>query len=162
MKTTTSMKSVISIALLILLFSCQHKKDYVFNDDDIRFIINERNNNRTWEFPSFTIDKGEYNRLLISKNLLGKNEKTTINVFKIDQEKGYREILASTDRLSYQGNIGLIPYEEGNYFVYEIHKFPVKNMLILFDVPAGENPLISWDCGLDIKIINSKAFHKKS
>ena len=155
-------KSFIYGIILILLFSCQQKRDFIFNDDDIRYIVTEHRDNHNCKFPKFMIDIAKYDRVLISKNLLGNADKQAINVFEIYPDRGIKEIIAVRDRFNFPGNTGVIPYVHGNFFVFDIDKFPTINLFLIFDVPPGERSSSPRPCGFEMEIFDKKAFSKQS
>jgi len=157
----TSVMSFICVPLLIFLFSCQQRKDFILNDEDIRYLANEHSANHVGRFPKFMIDLDKYERILISKYLVDSSENQSINVFEVNPEKDYSEIVSIKDRLSLPGNTGVIPYENGDFFVFDIDNFSATHLFLIFDVPTGDKTP-SWPCGFEMEIYDKNAFSKQS
>ena len=154
------MKRLILIFCILLPFSsCHQKNDFVFDDDEIRLIVNQRIVNYEWNFRKYTIEKRDYNRILISKNLLTGKSKRSVSAYVLNLEDDFYKITKVDDRLKYP-DLEYFPYEEGDFFVYDIDELP-PNLFFYINVSTQGEPVMRWDAGFEIEIQKSKIVNKK-
>lgn len=151
---------ILLLSIIISYSSCQQKSDFVFDDDEIRLIINKRIVDYKENIRKYTIDKRDYKRILISKNLLEGKSTKSLTVFEVDTKENYHKIISVAEGSKYPEYFDFMPYEENNYFVYELDKLPPK-LFLKITVITLKDPIITYDGGFEIEINKSKVFNKK-
>jgi hypothetical protein len=139
---------VVNIAFLAILFFGSYcagqRKDFIINDDELRLIINKRLDKK------YSIDKKEYNRILISSKILKANYNNPIILW----EKGQRDILSSNDTINIDpAPIDYTPTLESNYFVYELDRLPHQNLVFELSVKFADDEIHgAYVCDFEIEL----------
>ena len=139
---------VVNIAFLAILFFGSYcagqRKDFIIKDDEIRLIINKR------LYKKYSIDKKEYDRILISSNILQTNDNNPIIVWEKDQW----DILSSNDTINIDPTpIDYTPTLESNYFVYELDRLPHQNLVFGLSVKFADDEIHgSYGCDFEIEL----------